>query len=264
MRHRVITLTTDFGLRDPYVAEMKAVILSICPKVTIVDISHQVEKFNIRMGAYVLASASPYFPKDTIHIAVVDPRVGTKRRSLCIATERGFWVGPDNGVLALAAKTNRIERIYEITNPKLMLPKVSNTFHGRDVFSPAAAHLANGISPSELGPETSRMTIPDFAKFVKKKDRLVGEVIHVDDFGNIVTNIPEKALVGLKTGKDVRVKVRNATSTMKFCRTYAEVEAKKPLALVGSHSFLEISINQGNASRVFKVNDGDRITLYLP
>src|SRR4030067_2462156 len=138
MATKIITLTTDFGLKDPYVAEMKAVILSTCPNVVIVDVTPEIEKFNIRMGAYVLASVAPYFPKGTIHVVVVDPGVGTQRRSLIIQTRKGFFVGPDNGILFLAAEKQGIIRIHEMTNRKLMSPHISNTFHGRDIFAPAA------------------------------------------------------------------------------------------------------------------------------
>jgi hypothetical protein len=262
MARPIITLTTDFGLKDPYVAEMKAVILSICPGAMIVDISHQIEKFDVKMGAFVLASACPYFPKGTINVAVVDPGVGTKRRPLCIQTRHGHFIGPDNGVLVLAAKAQGMEHVYEITNSNFMLPNVSNTFHGRDIFSPAAAHLANGKLPSDLGRETRKITTPEFAKVVRKKAGLVGEVIHVDDFGNIVTNVGEKDLAPLGAVKSVKVRVENAWFTMRFCRAYGEVEPKEPLALIGSRNFLELSVNQGNASRVFNVKNGDKIVVY--
>jgi S-adenosylmethionine hydrolase len=186
---RIITLTTDFGLKDPYAAEMKAAILSLCPNAAIVDITHQIEKFNTRIGVYVLASAAPYFPEGTIHVAVVDPGVGTRRRPILIQTQRGFFVGPDNGLLISAAEHQGIKRIHEITNPRLMLPKVSSTFHGRDVFAPAAAHLANGVHPTEFGREIREIARPEFTKVTRRKDMLIGEVLHVDNFGNIITNI---------------------------------------------------------------------------
>jgi S-adenosylmethionine hydrolase len=262
MLRPIITLTTDFGLRDPYVAEMKAVILSICPNATIVDIAHEIEKFNIRMGAYVLASASSYFPEGTIHLAVVDPGVGTKRRPLLIQTKHDYYIGPDNGVLALAAKSLDIEHMYEIANRNLMLPKISTTFHGRDIFTPAAAHLANGIPPSQFGPEIRKIVMPKFAKFVRRKDMLVGEAMHIDGFGNIITNFGEKELDLMKIKTIVNVKVKNVRQKLKLCKAYAEVERQQPLALIGSHNFLEISINQGNAAEVFKIKSGDKVTLY--
>jgi len=262
MSSPIITLTTDFGLRDPYVAEMKAVILSINPNAAIVDISHETEKFNIRMGAYILASASPYFPKGTIHVAVVDPSVGTKRRPLLIQTARSYYIGPDNGVLVLAANSQQIEHIYEISNRKLMLPKISSTFHGRDIFAPAAAHLAKGTEPAEFGPEIDKIAIPKFAKVIKRNDVLVGEVIHADGFGNIITNFGEKEVELMKIKHIANVKLGNARLKLRFCKAYTDVAPQKPLALIGSHKFLEISINQGNAAEVFKIRSGDKVTLF--
>jgi len=262
MQSPIIALTTDFGLKDPYVAEIKAVILSISPNATIVDITHEIEKFNIGMGAHVLASASPYFPKGTIHVAVVDPGVGTKRRPLIIQTKHGFYIGPDNGVLALAAKSQGIEHIYEIENRKLMLPKISNTFHGRDVFAPAVAHLANGTPPAEFGPEIHEIVTPEFAKIIRRKGVLVGEVMHIDGFGNIITNFGEKELELMNAKDMVNVRLKNVMLKLKLCRVYAEVETQKPLAIIGSHNFLEVSINQGNAAERFKIKAGDKVTLY--
>jgi len=258
----IIALTTDLGLRDPYVAEMKAVILSISPNATIVDVTHEIEKFNIKMGAYVLASASPYFPKGTTHVAVVDPGVGTKRHPIIIQTKHGFYVGPDNGVLVLAARSQGVEHTYEIANCKLLLPKISSTFHGRDIFAPAAAHLANGTPPAEFGPEIHEIVTPEFAKIIRRKDMLVGEVIHVDNFGNIITNLGEREIELTKVKDMVDVKLRDVRLKLKFCKAYAEVEPQKPLAVIGSHNFLEISINQGNAAEIFKIKSGDKVTLY--
>jgi len=259
---KIITLTTDFGLKDPYVAEMKAVILGINPKATIVDISHQIEKFNIRMGAYVLAAAAQYFPKGTIHVAVIDPGVGTERRPIIIETNNGCFVGPDNGVLVLAAEKQGIRHVYEITNEKLMRSKISCTFHGRDIFAPAAAHLADGKLPKEFGPEIYNMLTTEFAKIIKKRDKLIGEVIHIDDFGNIITNFGEKELKLMKVRDIVNVELKNLKMKLKVCKTYAEVAPQKPLAIIGSHDFLEISVNQGNAADTFKIKTGDKITLY--
>lgn len=261
MKNPIITLTTDFGLKDPYVAEIKAVILGICPNVRIVDVTHQIEKFNIRMGAYTLACVAQYFPKSTIHVAVVDPSVGTERRPLLIEAGKDFFIGPDNGVLALAAKAQGIKRVYEISNRKFMLPHVSSTFHGRDIFAPAAAHLSNGVSPSEFGPEVGEIIIPEFAKLVKRKGAVVGEVLHVDSFGNIITNFGEKELKLMGVSDTVNVKIESKLLELKLCKAYAEVQLKKPLAIIGSHNFLEISINQGNAAEKFKVKIGDKIAL---
>lgn len=138
----IISLLTDFGLLDPFVGEMKAVILSICPDARIIDITHQVQKFDVRLGSFLLAGAAPYFPAGTVHVGVVDPGVGSSRRAIVVETARAVYVGPDNGLLVPAAQREGILHVYELTNRSLMREEVSATFHGRDVFAPAAAHLA--------------------------------------------------------------------------------------------------------------------------
>jgi S-adenosylmethionine hydrolase len=263
MASRVITLLTDFGLSDPYIAEMKGVILSICPNANIVDVSHDIEKFNIRMGSYVLASSCPFFPEGTTNLAVVDPGVGTERRGLCVETKHGFFVGPDNGLLALAVRRQRVKHIYVIENPRFLLSRVSPTFHGRDVFAPAAAHLANGTDPSDLGPKTEEMIIPSFAKVVRCYGEIVGEVMHVDGFGNVITNISEKDLGIFRDAKELVLKVGRKETRLRFSKAYGNVEDGQPLALVGSHGFLEISVNLGNASKIFGLKSGDKITVSL-
>jgi len=262
----IITLLSDFGLRDPYVAEMKAVILSIHPEARIVDISHEVEKFNVRMGAFVFASAAPYFPGGTIHVAVVDPGVGTKRRPILVETKRAFYVGPDNGLLMLAAEKDEIRHVYEITNSRFMLPRVSKTFHGRDVFAPAAAHLARGgCKPSDFGSEIHDFVVPRFAKPRLTKNALFGEVLHVDDFGNVVTNISrtEFERTGIREGAVFGLRLRDRVVKLRFCWAYGEVSVGKSLALIGSHDFLEVSVNQGNASERFGARAGAAVAIRL-
>lgn len=262
MTSSIITLTTDFGLRDPYVAEMKAVILNIKPNAKIIDITHEIEKFNIRMGAYVLASAAPYFPKNTIHVVVVDPGVGTKRKPIIIKTKNAYYIGPDNGVLVLAAKNEGILHVYEISNREVMLPKVSDTFHGRDIFAPAAAYLANGTALARFGPEIHDIVVPEFTKVVKQKDRVTGEILHVDGFGNLITNIGKRELKLMDVNETVNIRLKGRKLKLKLCKSYASVKLGEPLAIIGSHNFLEISVNQGNASERFNVKVGDKITLY--
>jgi len=261
----IITLLSDFGLKDPYVAEMKAVILTINPEARIVDISHSIEKFDIRMGAFVLASAARYFPKGTVHVAVVDPGVGTKRRALLVETEDAFYIGPDNGLLMLAVKREGIRRAYMITNTKLMLPQVSSTFHGRDVFAPAAAHLAKGTPPAKFGQEIGDYLTPAFSKPALKNETWQGEIVQVDDFGNIITNITSRDLqkIGAKPGSLLSIRLRNKPWDIRFCRTYGDAVAKNSVALVGSHGFLEIAVNQGNASERFEAKAGDTVTVSL-
>jgi S-adenosylmethionine hydrolase len=252
----MITLTSDFGLKDPYVAEMKGVILTINPHATIVDITHGIEKFNIRMGAFMLASVAPYFPKGTIHMAVVDPGVGTERRAISVQTKYGFFVGPDNGLLMLAAQKLGIEHTFELTNPQYMLPQVSSTFHGRDVFAPAATYLDMGVKSSEFGPEINDATTNEFAKVEQRNGSFIGEVLHVDSFGNIITNINQKEVANAKT---VKVKLPNISVKLAFRKTYAEAKSQEPIVLIGSHGFLEIAIEQDSASEKFRVKTGDKI-----
>ncbi|MCW4045342.1 MAG: S-adenosyl-l-methionine hydroxide adenosyltransferase family protein [Candidatus Bathyarchaeota archaeon] len=258
---KIVTLTTDFGLRDPYVAEMKAAILSISPDAAIVDVTHEVAQFNIRMGAYVLASAAPYFPKGAIHVAVVDPGVGTRRRPILIQTSHSFFVGPDNGLLVLAAEQQGIKCVREIGNIWLVLPRISDTFHGRDVFAPVAAHLANGIAPEEFGSEIHDFIKPEFAEVTLSNGAISGEVLHVDNFGNIITNVRANELAGIGRANVVDVELSDRKLRLKFCRVYGEAELQEPLALFGSHGYFEIAVNQGNAAERFRVKPGDKIRL---
>jgi hypothetical protein len=259
----LITLLTDFGTKDPYVAEMKAVIVSICPEARIIDISHEIEKFNIRIGAFTLGSVAHYFPEKTIHVAVVDPGVGTKRRPIIVETHRFFYVGPDNGILMLAAQREEVRHVCQISNPSLMLSKVSKTFHGRDIFAPAAAYLAKGKQVSEFGPEIQDYVIPEFAKPKMRGNELLGEIVYIDEFGNIISNISTEDLkrLGAKESGFLNLKFKEKVFRLRFCSAYGDVSAKQPLALVGSHGFLEISVNQGNAAKKFKVKIGDFIRL---
>ncbi len=261
MLSKIVTLTTDFGLKDSYAAEMKAAILRICSNTVIVDITHEIEKFNIQTGAYVLASAVPYFPEGSIHVAVVDPGVGTRRRPIIIQTRRDFFVGPDNGLLVLAAEKGGIMRIHELTNHRFMLPKISQTFHGRDVFAPAAGHLMKGVKLEEFGKEIHNLVQPEFTKITRRNGTLIGEVLHVDGFGNIITNINEKEVAQSNLKAAVSVDLVGHKLKLKLCQTYGEIKVHTPLALIGSHGFLEISINQGNAAKKFKTKTGDRVTV---
>jgi S-adenosylmethionine hydrolase len=260
----IITLTTDFGLRDSYVAEMKGVILGICPDARIVDVSHEIEKFNIRMGAFILACAAPSFPKGTIHVAVVDPGVGTKRKPILIQTKQAYFIGPDNGILTLAAEKQGIEHVYEITKTKLIRTEVSSTFHGRDIFAPTAAHLTNGIAPSMYGPEIRDFVEPSFTSIIRNKDRLIGEVLYVDCFGNIITNFGGKELKKIDASDEIAVKLGKVKLKLRITRAYGDAKERQILAIIGSHGFLEISVNQGDASEYFKARATDTIMVSHP
>ncbi len=256
----MITLTSDFGLKDAYVAEMKGVILTINPKATVVDITHEVEKFNVQMGAFMLASAAPYFPKGTVHLAVVDPGVGTQRRAIAIQTKQSYFVGPDNGILILAAKNQRIQHIYELTNADFMLSSVSGTFHGRDIFAPIAAHVDMGVKLQALGPEISNPVEPAFATIKRTEDSVTGMVLHVDRFGNIITNINPSQI---PSESKIRIKVSEVWMELPLARTYAQAKPNEPIAVVGSHGFLEVALNQGSAAEKFAAKAGDKVEVAL-
>ncbi len=259
MMQRIITLTTDFGTRDPYVGVMKGVILGITPNVTIVDITHHVPPQDVWTGAYVLNSAVPYFPEKSIHVAVVDPGVGTERRALAVRTERAYYVAPDNGVLSPVYENERVLEIVHLTNPTYWLARVSHTFHGRDVFAPVAAYIARGVPLSALGSpvnvdEVVHLEWP--AARVEDDGTVTGIVVHVDHFGNVVTNIPASLLDGDPHTWEFEVRghrVRGLKSA------YAEVSVGEPLALIGSNNTLEFSIREGNAAAAWGVRVGDRV-----
>jgi len=264
MSRKIITLTSDFGMKDPYVAEMKAAVLGIYPEATLIDISHEIEKFNIQMGAYILSAATDYFPKGTIHVAVVDPGVGTRRRSILIQTKQDFLIGPDNGVLILAAERAGIEHVYEISNPCFMLPVISSTFHGRDIFAPVAAHLAKGVVALEVGPEVKEFVRPEFTRILRGKESIVGKVLHLDGFGNIITNITKAQISSLALCSQLDIKLSGRKVRLKFCKTYGEAKPAELLALIGSHGYLEMAVNQSSAAEKFEVKLGDKIKVLLP
>jgi len=259
----IITLLSDFGLKDSYVAQMKAVILSICPKATVVDISHQVERHNLRMGAFILASAAPYFPDGTIHVAVVDPGVGGERRPILIEANRSFYVGPDNGLLFLAAKIDGIRKVYHTVERRFMAEEISATFHGRDIFAPVAAHIANGVKPSTIGRMITDFVVPEHSEARIERRAVACEVVHIDGFGNVVTNLHSRDLskTVMRYGSGFKLKHDGKNVELKFCRTYSDVQVGALLGLIGSHGFLEIAVNQGSAAKRLEVTQGSKLKL---
>lgn len=264
----VVTLTTDFGTADSYVAEMKAVILSLCPEAVLVDITHEVERFNIRMGAYLLARSAWLFPQGTVHLAVVDPEVGGGRKAIILETPSAFFVGPDNGLLTAAAGRQGISHAYQIKEEYRWPSKVSETFHGRDLFAPAAGYLAAGKPPTSLGVETSTYVESAFPA-PRVSDRMVeGEIIHVDRFGNLVTNIDRKIpeARGLRFGSVLQLqagKIRHPKK-VRFAETYSQASKGELLLTVGSGGFLEVSVNQGDASKRLGLKAGKKVKLFFP
>jgi hypothetical protein len=262
MKRPIITLLTDFGLADHYVAAMKGVILGICPEAQLVDISHEITPFSIEEGAYTLAQAWECFPKGTIHLAVVDPGVGTSREPVVISTMQHFFVVPNNGLITLVLKTSHVYKTTHITNARFFRKPVSDTFHGRDIFAPVAAHLAKGLSPSRFGPALAE---PLMAGFEKPKPigagRWRGVVLKIDNFGNIITNLDWNTCGKIATSPfQLRI---GRTRVSHFSNTYGDVPAGQLFVLKGSSEYVEVSLNQSNAAAKLRVAPGSPIELRI-
>ena len=244
----VITLTTDFGVEDPYVGMMKAVILSIAPDVRIVDLTHGIRSHDVTEAALVIGSSYAYFPKGAIHVVVVDPGVGSGRRPLLVATEQAYFVAPDNGVLSEIHAGSTRMACLELTAVRFFRHPVSNTFHGRDVFAPVAAWLSRGVEPERFGsPVNSRVTLrlPEVRQ--SGPDGLAGTVLRVDKFGNLVTNLrADKYRERLQAGKFMLS--LGGRQVHRLCRSYREAEGPEPFVIWGSLGLLEISCNQASAA----------------
>jgi S-adenosylmethionine hydrolase len=260
MKRPIITLLTDFGTKDHYVASMKGVILKINPRCRMIDVTHQVPPHDIQEAAFVLANAYSYFPKGTVHLAVVDPGVGGARKPLLLVTQNYFFVGPDNGLFTFVAQREKVKQAVVLTKKKYFLSKVSTTFHGRDIFAPVAAHLSQGVKPSALGNKIDSLLCLGFERPFIKEGKLFGEILHVDTFGNLVSNLDEKALIRFTRGHPFVVHVGR-----KFIpgpkQGYWEGKKGEPIALLGSGGFLEISVREGNAQERLSVKRGDPIVI---
>jgi hypothetical protein len=255
----VITLTTDFGTSDWFVGTMKGVIASIAPQCMVVDLTHDLPPGNIRGGAFALAASHRFFPKGTIHVAVIDPGVGSRRRAIAVQTARGVFVGPDNGVLSWALAKEKIRAIRALENEAYFLQPVSQTFHGRDIFAPVAAHLSRSVPIQKLGPAMKEFVRLDWPEPRARRGGLEGEVVYIDRFGNAITNL-EGALLPSSARATCEIHGRHR----RLCplRTfYQAVAPKTPVALVGSSGFLEIAINGGSAEKALGVRIGTRVVL---
>lgn len=268
----IITLTTDFGTRDSYVGAMKGVILSRCPDANIIDIAHEIAPQAVAQGAYVLAAAVAYFPPYAIHLAVVDPGVGSDRRPIALSTPTGVFVAPDNGILTRVLAAHGAEAVPDETvdtpasvrapdgcravvldNPSLWLPEVSNTFHGRDIFAPVAAALARGADLSQVGSEIDSFSVLPSPN-PKIGDATRGAIIHIDRYGNLITDIPAADLPAT-----ARIGIA-ARCIVGISQSYSERPGKL-LAISGSQSTLEIALGNGNASLALGAKVGDVVAV---
>ncbi len=266
----IVTLTTDFGTEDAYVSAMKGTMLSIAPQARLVDVTHQIDPQDVMESAFVLKSAQPFFPDGTVHLLVVDPGVGTERRAVALRHDGHWYVGPDNGVFPLVLDGETPEAMVALDNPDAWRTDTpSTTFHGRDIFSPAAAHLAAGRSLGALGTPIDALESLHWAEPTTSDGTVQGWIVHVDHFGNCITNIRRSTLrqaldldgsVGPDGLPPVEAYVGN-TILDTMATTYGDVAEEEPLLLFGSTGFLEVSVNGGNAAERLDIRKGDSIKL---
>lgn len=254
----IITLTTDFGCRSPFVAAMKGVILCINPEARIIDLSHDIPPFDIRHAAFFLADAIPFFPPDTLHVVVVDPGVGSEREILHVAVAGQRLLVPDNGCWTLLAGGDaQALRVIRVREPRFWRPVVSPTFHGRDIFAPVAAYLSLGVHPGELGPVTTEWHQLSWPTPHRHADGINGEVIFVDHFGNLITNVSSAAMVEAGT-RSPRVTLDNV-AVPRGVRAYSDANPGDLVCLISSNGLLEVAEVQGNAARRLNAGVGSRV-----
>ena len=250
----ILTLTSDFGLSDHYVAAMKSVILSICPQARMVDISHGISPFEIAEGAYLIAQAYPSFPRKTVHVVVVDPGVGTSRRPILLEAAGQYFVGPDNGVLSMVYSREK-SKVRLISNDRYFRMPVSRTFHGRDIFSPVAAHLAAGVPPSRMGKLIQDYLRPSFEKPQRTGKRTwTGRILKIDRFGNIITNFDAIEFPDLDR-KNFSLAI-GPRQVGVMAHNYAECGPGELFLIAGSSGYLEVSVSQGSAAKIIGCETG--------
>ena len=262
----IITLTTDFGLKDPFVGIMKGIILGINPKAEIIDIAHNITPHNTLEASHVISIAYKYFPPTTIHVVVVDPEVGSSRRLLLIVTEDHYFIGPDNGVFSHIIEEQRespIFKVIHITASHYFLQVNGPTFHGRDIFAPVAAWLSKGIASSKFGEQVSdHVTLPLSKARTIGENVFEGEVVHLDSFGNAITNITKNDIEKLSPGRHKeKLKVMYKDQQLNFTDYYSETGGSEISAVINSFGFLELFCYKGNASSKYGITTGDKVSV---
>jgi S-adenosyl-L-methionine hydrolase (adenosine-forming) len=258
----IITLTTDFGYQDPFVGIMKGVIAGINPQARVIDITHGISPQDILAGALTLRHSIKYFPPGTIHVAVVDPGVGSARPPLLIQGEGNYFIGPDNGVLSLAVENIRPVHIVHLSNPTYHLHPTSSTFHGRDIFAPAAAHLSLGIPVSAFGEPQDKIVRVSIPEVVRKERSIEGKIVYIDTFGNLFTNISERDLSGqpLET-VDIGI---GSVWIRGLSQNYTRGQEEEFVAVLNSWGLLEIAVYKDNAQQRTGAKIGDKVEIVLP
>ncbi len=255
-----ITLLTDFGTRDQYVAVMKGVILQITPDVEVIDVTHHIDPHDVTRAAFVLRQVWNWYPPGTVHLAVVDPGVGSERRIIAGRYSGQYVVCPDNGLISMVHHDLRVEAVHVVENRNYMLAGVSGTFHGRDIMAPVAAHLAGGLPIRNLGPPTDRVEVLQLATPRPLPGAgLAGEVLCADRFGNLITNIPRKALVQVyRQHSDAQVYL-DGRCIGPIRSAYYEVPVGEPAALIGSTDYLEVAVNCASAAEKLSAKRGTKV-----
>lgn len=264
----VISILSDFGTDDEYVGVMKGVVLSICPQVSIVDISHQIDPQDIHQAAYLIPTYYHFFPQGTVHIVVVDPGVGSQRSILAVSHREHFFIAPDNGVLSLLLNAEKSDTIIRVDNSDYFLEPPSSTFHGRDIFAAVGAHLSCGAKLDAFG---SAVDVKDIVRLkdlncrILQSGELIGKIVSIDRFGNLITNIDAIRLAAFcRKGALKSLQIQIGTFVISgLSNTYTDAGPIEPLALIGSRNYLEIAVNGGNAKKNLKAQKGDPVRLTL-
>lgn len=255
MRRPIITLTTDFGTKDGYVGAVKGVIKRINPQVEILDITHQVDPFDVLGAAFVLSNFYRYFPQGSIHLVVIDPGVGGQRQPLLIRSQSFYFVGPDNGIFSFIYQNEELIQIRILSNKKYFLAEPSSTFHARDIFAPVAAYISLGVDLKEFGKSAKECMKLMFPEPESLKRSLSGEIIHIDNFGNLITNIQAQLL----QNKKVTMILVSKRKIKRIVQSYFDIPPGEVGALVGSSGFLEIASNQKSAQNILKSRTGTKV-----
>jgi len=261
----IVTLLTDFGTADYFVGALKGAVLASNPEALVVDITHEVPPYDVEAGAYTLRAAFETFPEGTVHVAVVDPGVGSARRAIAVEGRGHTFVGPDNGLFSYVYERVRPTRVFQLTNRNFFRREVSPTFHGRDVFAPVAGALSRGVGAEEMGPEVfDFLRLPSATAERAADGTLVGTVIHVDRFGNLVTNISPEELGAGSVARGARLRI-GGREVRRFRRFFAEDAegAGEPFAVWGSAGLLEVAVFRDSAARVLGVGRGDKVEVNL-
>lgn len=257
MNEHVVALLTDFGRRDSYVSIMKGVILGINNQAKLVDISHEIALGDVKDAAYTLATCVDWFPEGTVFLTVVDPGVGSSRKAVAIRTEKHFFVGPDNGIFTLALRREKFVSAIEIDCTSLQAKAISHTFHGRDIFAPVAAHLSQGCSLYSLGCKISQLVQLDIKPNRLEGELIYGSILHIDNFGNIITSIREEE------GCDLATVLHVGKCAFRLGSTYSDAALGQPIAYWGSSGYCEAALNGGSASELLQAKVGDEVILQL-